>query len=193
MSKVVVAAGQLGVHIAVSLIARGNEVVLVGTPATSVDDLRRSFGVVSQPWPGDDGGTWEAALQEADAMVLGTVDFGEEGWSTGTRDAGVAALQAAGATGVQRVVLLSTQATAAILADLPDHLATTVLRFGTVADRIGSNRVAVADSLPLGEIPAPDAAAVAVAALETGDAVGRAWDVTAGDSGPRKAIRAALS
>lgn len=192
MSKVVVAAGQLGMHVAVSLIARGNAAVLVGTPATSVDDLRRSFGLASLPWPGDDRGAWDAALHDADAMVLGTMDVGEEGWPVMTRAAGTAALQAAGVSGVRRAVLLSTPASASVFADLPADLASTLLRFGTVTDRIGSNRVAVADSLPLGEIPVPDAAAVAVAVLETGDAVGRAWDVAAGDSGPRKAIRAAL-
>lgn len=65
----------------------------------------------------------------------------------------------------------------------------TILRPGTLLDEPATGRVRLAASLPGGSVPRADVAAVLADVLDTGAGIGRQWELTAGDTPIRDALR----
>ena len=104
------------------------------------------------------------------------------------------ALEAMEAVGIRRCVLVSRMDASESLPRHAPDLDHTILRTGRLLDEpLGTNRISLAPALPAADIPTVDAATAVVAVLESPATIGRCWDVTRGDTAPRRAIRAALA
>ena len=184
----------------IGLTARGNAAVAIGTPAESVREWKRDFGITSRMPPGDpaDPAAWATTLDGCDAMVFCVgVGSPEGAAATGAIPRSVlpAIIEALRAAGIGRLISVSGHDASADEDSLVHASGCdwTILRFGRLLGGYGTNRVAIGESLPAADIPATDAASVVIAVLETPGTAGRAWFAAAGDSGARRATRALLA
>lgn len=199
------------------MIARGNQAVALARSKKTGRELKRDFGIETRLIDLETAGTPEyaAALEGCDAVVFSAgAGPGSGPARKQSVDLGAAlkTIEAAQLAGVRRYVQVSAmnvdkpvaadadeswiayvaakrESDAAVRASGLDW---TIIRPGRLIDAYGTGRVALGERLPAGEIPRADVAGVLTAVLEMPATIGREWDVTSGDSGPRKAIRALL-
>lgn len=151
-----------------------------------------------------------AAVGRADAVVFaagaGPGSGAERKWSM-DRDGAIKLINAAQTNGIARYVMISAmnlrtprgsevfraylQAKAEADDALEDSgLGYTIVRPGRLTDEPAVRRVAIAPSLPKGEVPRADVAAVLAEVLDRPDLAGKAFDLTSGEQSITEALDA---
>jgi nucleoside-diphosphate-sugar epimerase len=205
--------GQIGLMLGQLLTARGDTVRGLIRKPEQADDLR-AVGV--EPVVCDleqaEGDEVAAAVRGADAIVFAAgAGPGSSAERKRTMDLGgaVKLIEAARAESVSQYVIVSSMGADKppaeggdvfgeylrakaeadrILAD--SGLGFTIVRPGHLTDEPGTGRVAIAASLDRGEIPCADVAAVLAACLQEPNAIGRTFEVVAGETPIEDAIAA---
>jgi len=207
--------GKVARLLAPLLVARGDDVVPLVRRPEHADELA---AVGAQPALLDieaaDADDFAAVLAGADAVVFAagagadgradrkrTVDLeGSLKSQEGARRAGVRRFVQVSAIGVDEPITDDMQAVwAAYVVAKRDAdealrdsgLDWTILRPGGLTDDPGTGRVRLADSVPRGEVPRADVAAVVAAVLADPASVGHQWELVGGDTPIADALAAA--
>lgn len=190
---------------------RGHEVRGVIRNPDQAEDLRRAGAepVVCDIEAVDD---ISDAVGSADAVVFaagaGPGSGAARKWAV-DRDGALKLIEAAKKNGIRRYVMISAmgvdeprgdevfQAYSRAKAEADQALREsgldwTIIRPGRLTDEPGRGRVALAPSLPAGEVPRADVAAVLAEVLETPASTGHQLDLTTGDLTIPEALRAAI-
>lgn len=190
---------------------RGHEVRGVIRNPDQAEDLRRAGAepVVCDIEAVDD---ISDAVGSADAVVFaagaGPGSGAARKWTV-DRDGALKLIEAAKKNGIRRYVMISAmgvdepwgdevfQAYSRAKAEADQALREsgldwTIIRPGRLTDEPGRGRVALAPSLPAGEVPRADVAAVLAEVLETPASTGHQLDLTTGDLTIPEALRAAI-
>lgn len=190
---------------------RGHEVRGVIRNPDQAEDLRRAGAepVVCDIEAVDD---ISDAVGSADAVVFaagaGPGSGAARKWAV-DRDGALKLIEAAKKNGIRRYVMISAmgvdeprgdavfQAYSRATAEADQALREsgldwTIIRPGRLTDEPGRGRVALAPSLPAGEVPRADVAAVLAEVLETPASTGHQLDLTTGDLTIPEALRAAI-
>lgn len=190
---------------------RGHEVRGVIRNPNQAEDLRRAGAepVVCDIEAVDD---ISDAVGSADAVVFaagaGPGSGAARKWTV-DRDGALKLIEAAKKNGIRRYVMISAmgvdeprgdevfQAYSRAKAEADQALREsgldwTIIRPGRLTDEPGRGRVALAPSLPAGEVPRADVAAVLAEVLETPASTGHQLDLTTGDLTIPEALRAAI-
>lgn len=190
---------------------RGHEVRGVIRNPDQAEDLRRAGAepVVCDIEAVDD---ISDAVGSADAVVFaagaGPGSGAARKWTV-DRDGALKLIEAAKKNGIRRYVMISAmgvdeprgdevfQAYSRAKAEADQALREsgldwTIIRPGRLTDEPGRGRVALAPSLPAGEVPRVDVAAVLAEVLETAASTGHQLDLTTGDLTIPEALRAAI-
>lgn len=190
---------------------RGHEVRGVIRNPDQAEDLRRAGAepVVCDIEAVDD---ISDAVGSADAVVFaagaGPGSGAARKWTV-DRDGTLKLIEAAKKNGIRRYVMISAmgvdeprgdevfQAYSRAKAEADQALREsgldwTIIRPGRLTDEPGRGRVALAPSLPAGEVPRADVAAVLAEVLETPASTGHQLDLTTGDLTIPEALRAAI-
>lgn len=190
---------------------RGHEVRGVIRNPDQAEDLRRAGAepVVCDIEAVDD---ISDAVGSADTVVFaagaGPGSGAARKWTV-DRDGALKLIEAAKKNGIRRYVMISAmgvdeprgdevfQAYSRAKAEADQALREsgldwTIIRPGRLTDEPGRGRVALAPSLPAGEVPRADVAAVLAEVLETPASTGHQLDLTTGDLTIPEALRAAI-
>lgn len=190
---------------------RGHEVRGVIRNPDQAEDLRRAGAepVVCDIEAVDD---ISDAVGSADTVVFaagaGPGSGAARKWTV-DRDGALKLIEAAKKNGIRRYVMISAmgvdeprgdevfQAYSRAKAEADQALREsgldwTIIRPGRLTDEPGRGRVALAPSLPAGEVPRADVAAVLAEVLETPASTGHQLDLTTGDLTILEALRAAI-
>ncbi|MBO0923731.1 NAD(P)H-binding protein [Cellulomonas sp. zg-ZUI199] len=207
--------GKVARLLAPLLIARGDDVVPLVRRPEHADELA---ALGAQPALLDiesaDADDFAGVLSGADAVVFAagagpdgradrkrTVDLeGSLKSQDGARRAGVRRFVQVSAIGVDEPITDEMQAVwAAYVVAKRDAdealrdsgLDWTILRPGGLTDEPGTGRVRLGDSVPRGEVPRADVAAVVAAVLADDASIGRQWELVSGDTPVAEAVATA--
>ena len=204
--------GQIALRLAGLLAQRGDQVVALIRNPEHADDVRQS-GAEAVVVDLEHGSAEDVAMAIAgsDAVVFAAgAGPGSGSARKETMDYGgaVKLIAAAQQAGVRRYLIVSSMGANA---DTPGDdtfsvyqrakgraddavrasgLDATVVRPGGLTNDPGTGRVAVGESLPRGQVTRDDVAAVLVAVLDAPSTIGRAFDLTGGDTAVTEAVAA---
>lgn len=211
--KVVVVGGhgQVAMHLHPLLREGGHQVRGLIRDASQADDLRR---VGAEPVVCDIEARQDISehVGEADAVVFaagaGPGSGAARKWTV-DRDGALKLIDAARTNGIDRYVMVSAmrveeprggEVFRAYLAAKAEAdralresgLSYTIIRPGRLTNEAGTGRIALAPSLPGGEVPRADVAAVLAEVLEVPETTGLQLDLTSGDLPIAEAVAAAV-
>lgn len=205
--------GQIAMHLHPLLRERGHQVRGLIRKEEQAGDLREAGAepvvcdIEREPDITDAVGPADAVVFAAGA---GPGSGAARKWTV-DRDGALKLMAAARANGIRRYVMVSamgvdgeprgdevfqTYMQAKAEADRAlreSELDYTIIRPGSLTNEPGTRLIALRPTLPAGSVPREDVAAVLARVLETPGAVGRQFDLTAGDTPIREAIAAALA
>jgi nucleoside-diphosphate-sugar epimerase len=204
--------GQIALRLAKVLSERGDEVVALIRNPDQADDVRHGGAepaVVDLEHASEDDVA--QAIAGCDAIVFAAgagPGSGSERKETMDYGGAVKLVAAAKQTGIGRYVIVSSMGADS---DAPgddtfsvylrakgraddavraSRLDATVVRPGTLTNDAGTGRVRLAESLPRGQVPRDDVAAVLAAVLDSPNTIGKTVDLISGDTPIAEAVKA---
>jgi uncharacterized protein YbjT (DUF2867 family) len=204
--------GQIALRLAKVLSERGDEVVALIRNPDQADDVRHGGAepaVVDLEHASEDDVA--QAIAGCDAVVFAAgagPGSGSERKETMDYGGAVKLVAAAKQTGIGRYVIVSSMGADS---DAPgddtfsvyfrakgraddavraSRLDATVVRPGTLTNDAGTGRVRLAESLPRGQVPRDDVAAVLAAVLDSPNTIGKTVDLISGDTPIAEAVKA---
>lgn len=208
---VVGAHGQVAMLLHPILKSKGHEVRGIIRKSEQVEDLRKA-GVEPVVADIEELTDISDAVGKVDAVVFaagaGPGSGSERKWDV-DRDGAIKLIEASQKNGIDRYIMISAmrldeprgdevfrnyqkakaEADEALVYSGLDY---TILKPGRLTDAAGSGLVAIEESLPPGEVPREDVAAVIAEILELPETTGAILDLTGGDMPIRKALKNAV-
>jgi len=207
--------GQVALHLHPILVERGHTpVALVRRPEYEAELSGLGAETRLLDIEGADAEAWDAAFAGCEAVVFtagGGPDGNVERKRTVDLEGSLKSIGTAERLGIRRFVQVSAigvddplpedtgevwKAYVAAKRDSDNALRNssldwTIIRPGRLVDEPGTGRVSLAATLPRGDVPRADVAAVVAAVLDEPAAIGRQWTLVAGETAVDEAVRTA--